>query len=294
MRGMRITAKAFSFPHLVRSHGWAFLPPFDWCDEREVLMRPLRLSSGSVVNCRIRVESGQRSSGVHVTAPRGAGLTTSERRCVANQVTRMLRLGEDLSDFHRMCSEDALLAFAAESACGGMLRCPDAFEDLIKTVCTTNCDWRNTKSMCRSLCRLDGASFPCPEAIVRMSVSELARAAPLGYRAKTVHHIARLFIDGKLPLDSWAEAGEFDRIRTALLQIPGVGSYCADHMLVLLGCYEHIPVDSEVLRYLRGTHFRGEPVSAQRAVSPYERYGRWRYLAYKFSRIGQRLNYIDK
>ena len=291
---MRITAKAFSFPHLVRSHGWAFLSPFDWCDEHGVLTRPLRLPNGDVVDCCIRAESAQHASIVHATVPRNTGLTPSDRRHVRDQVTRMLRLDENLSDFHRMCATDGRLAFAARTACGGMLRCPDPFEDLVKTVCTTNCDWRNTKSMCQALCELDGGSFPSPEAVVRLSVAGLARAAPLGYRARTVRHVARLFVDDKLPLDSWAEVGEFDRIRVALLRIPGVGPYCANHMLVLLGCYEHIPVDSEVLRYLRDTHFRGEPVSAQKAVRPYDRYGSWRYLAYKFGRMGRRLNYVDK
>jgi 3-methyladenine DNA glycosylase/8-oxoguanine DNA glycosylase len=270
---VRITAKAFSFPYLVRSHGWALLSPFNWCDEREVLSRPLRLPTGVVVNCHIRAESAHHASIVHIAVPRGTGLTPSNRRCVVKQITRMLRLDDDLSDFHHMCKTDRRLAFAARTTCGGMLRCPDPFEDLVKTVCTTNCDWRNTKSMCQALCELDGGSFPDPEPIVRLSVARLARAAPLGYRAKTVRHIARLFAHGKLPLDSWAEAGEFDRIQAELLRIPGVGPYCVNHMLVLLGCYEHIPVDSEVLRYLRNAHFQGRQVSAQEAVAPYERYG---------------------
>ena len=291
---MKIAAKAFSFRNLVRSHGWVFLAPFNWCEERQALERPLHLPSGSTVKFRIRVVPDRRSAVVNVTPPRGAKLTPVERTCVRGQVSRMLRLDEKLSDFHRMCRADRSLAFAAKAACGGMLRCPDPFEDLVKTICTTNCDWRNTKGMCEALCELDGGGFPRPEAILRLSPARLARAVPLGYRGRTVHRVAQLYSEGELPLDSWASAGDFLAIRAALMEIWGIGPYCADHMLVLLGCYEHIPVDSEVLRYLRATHFHGRQVSAQEAVAPYERYGRWRYLAYKFARLARGTNYVDK
>jgi hypothetical protein len=64
-------------------------------------------------------------------------------------------------------------------------------------------------------------------------------------------------------------------------------------MLVLLGSYERIPVDSEVLKYLRQTHFGGEHVSAKEAVKPYDSYGKYRFLAYKFGRMARAQNYID-
>ena len=73
-----------------------------------------------------------------------------------------------------------------------------------------------------------------------------------------------------------------------------VGPYCVTHMLVLLGSYSDIPVDSEVLKYLRRTHFDGKAVKPAEAVRPYDRYGSFRFLAFKFARMGRRLNYIDK
>ena len=89
----------------------------------------------------------------------------------------------------------------------------------------------------------------------------------------------------KLSLDEWAAAGDWDRIRASLAAIRGIGPYSVNHMLVLLGWYGDIPVDSEVLKYLRESHFHGKPVSTAQAVEPYERYGRFRFLAYKFSRM---------
>jgi 3-methyladenine DNA glycosylase/8-oxoguanine DNA glycosylase len=206
----------------------------------------------------------------------------------------MLRLDEDFSEFHRLCAGDPDLRFVAKSRCGGLLRAPSAFEDIVKTVCTTNCDWRNTKKMCLSLCAMAGGSFPTPENVLAFSPRRLAKLAPVGYRASTIVEIAKRSVEGRLPVESWAQEGDFLRVREALGEIRGIGPYSLNHILVLLGAYDTIPVDSEVLAYLRHTHFRGRPVREAEAVQPYHRYGRFRFLAFKFSRMGRKLNYIDK
>ena len=291
---MRITADRFSFHHLVESHGWVGLTPFQWDREIGLLARPLRLPDGRNIDIRVRAREEGRRAAVCISTPGSPGLSREDQRHLKKAVKRMLRLGEDLSGFRQLCLGDRMLGFVARIGGGAMLRCPTAFEDLVKTICTTNCDWRNTKKMCASLCALDGGNFPDPETILRHSVRQLSRKSPLGYRARTVRAAARLYADERLPLDAWAAAGDYQSIRESLLKIWGVGPYCANHMLVLLGCYEHIPVDSEVLKYLREVHHEGRPVGEPEAVSPYERYGKWRYLAYKFARMGRRMNYIDK
>ena len=291
---MQISAHRFSFRHLVLSHGWVFLAPFSWSDATSSLTRPVNLPIGDQARIRIRVRRQGASSGVQVSIDSASCLTIENRQSIRHQVTRMLRLDEEFSPFWKLCLDDPNLRFAARMKIGGMLRGPHAFEDLVKTVCTTNCDWRNTKAMCHGLCSLNAGAFPTPQVILRHSLARLTRTAPLGYRARTVREAARLFAEGRMPLDNWAQDRDFGRIRAALLQIWGVGPYCADHMLVLLGCYGHIPVDSEVLRYLRNTHFGGKPVSQEKAVSPYEAYGDWRYLAFKFSRMARKMNYINK
>ncbi len=231
--------------------------------------------------CRIRVHTNGSAGGGNVDT-------------IKSQASRMLCLNEDFSEFHNLCRNDPTLKFVAEEKCGGMLRAPTAFEDLVKTVCTTNCDWRNTKKMCESLCSLAGGNFPTPSDILKFSPQKLAKTVPLGYRAKTVHIIAKMSYEGKLPLDELALKGEYGQIRHLLSGIWGVGPYSVNHMLVLLGWYGDIPVDSEVLRYLCQTHFNGKAVSAAEAVKPYDRYGKYKFLTYKFGRMARKLNYIDK
>jgi len=289
---MQITARRFDFPKLVLAHGWAFLSPFEWSDETRALCRPLRLPTGQCVPAQIRAATRGSRSIVEVNA--NARLAPAERQAIRSQVRRMLCLDQDFSEFHAMCRDDPVLGFVSRVKCGGLLRAPTAFEDLVKTICTTNCDWRNTKKMSEALCALDGGGFPAPELVLKYSTRQLAARAPLGYRAETVRTIAKLTADGKLPLNQWAAAGYWDRTRSSLAAIRGVGPYSINHMLVLLGWYGDIPMDSEVLKYLRNTHFDGQAVAAEKATQPYGRYGQYRFLAYKCHRMARRLNYIDK
>ena len=175
--------------------------------------------------------------------------------------------------------------------CGGMLRGTSAFEDVIKTVCTTNCDWRNTKRMVERLCVIGDGDFPTPVQVLEQSERRLARTTSCGYRARTIRIIADQTAQGKLPLDAWAGAGDFSRIKDALMPIWGIGPYALHHIMVLLGDYSTIPVDSEVLKYLRATHFDGRKVSERVAVRPYERFGEHRYLAFKFGRVAHALSH---
>jgi hypothetical protein len=138
-----------------------------------------------------------------------------------------------------------------------------------------------------------GWEFPAPRRILEFSERELAARTACGYRAKTILTVARMFAGDKLPLDEWAAKEEFDRIAAALEPVWGIGPYALSHILVLLGDYRTIPVDSEIIKYLRQTHFNGRKVTPKRAVEPYERFGDMRFLAFKFGRMSRRENYID-
>ena len=291
---MQITARRFDFRKLVLFHGWAFLPPFVWDDAAGTLARPLRVAGGRTMRVCLRA---RRKTGKTVVLARiddESAPSSADRAAVRGQVRRMLCLDQDFTEFHAVCRSDPVLGFVSRTKAGGLLRAPCAFEDLVKTVCTTNCDWRNTRRMCERLCELDGGGFPTPQALLRYTADELAARVPLGYRAETVRTLARLFAEGRLPLDEWSASGDFDRIREALGSVRGVGPYSVNHMLVLLGWYGDIPVDSEVLKYLRNSYFEGQAVPGRLAIERYERYGRWKFLAYKFERMARRMNYINK
>ncbi|MEX2387588.1 MAG: hypothetical protein WD534_06905 [Phycisphaeraceae bacterium] len=289
---LTFTCRPFSFTHLVLSHGWVHLAPFTWDGEHGTLDRALRGGSRLfhvVIRCR------QRHGNSLVVARVSPTPSPAERQQLRQQVRRILRLNEDFSAFHALCRQEHDLRFVAEQRCGGMLRGPTAFEDLIKTLCTVNCDWRNTKNMCQRLCAVHQGAFPSPTDILRMGKKGLRTQARVGFRAEPILTIARLTHAGKLPLDAWAAAGDYEQIAAALRAVRGIGDYCIHHMLVLLGCYRHIPVDSEVTRYLRATaDAREANVKLAEVVQRFDRFGDYAFLAYKFGRIGRRNNFTNK
>jgi 3-methyladenine DNA glycosylase/8-oxoguanine DNA glycosylase len=284
---IRLTTSRLNFLNLIHSHGWWMLAPFRWDEHGLVLSRPIRLQSGRSVPVQIR---GRADAGASVSITASARNSAAVRGDVRAAVKRMLSLDQDLTDFHARCAEDELLRFAHETGSGRMLRAPTAFEDVIKTICTTNCNWQNTRKMCAQLCALDpDGNFPSPQRLGEFTQRKLERAASVGYRSRTILKAAHLTASGQLPLDAWAAAGEFGRIRQALSSIWGIGPYALNHILVLLGDFTIIPVDSEILRYLRTTHFGGEKVPASEAVKPYEQFGEHRYLAFKFGRMARKM-----
>jgi 3-methyladenine DNA glycosylase/8-oxoguanine DNA glycosylase len=166
---------------------------------------------------------------------------------------------------------------------------------------TVNCSWWNTKLMVANLCRMFGDpcagdgeafTFPTPERLAAASEDDL-KAAKLGFRARYVLELARRVDGGDLDLDAWCRETDSAALRSSLLGVKGVGAYAANHLLMLLGHYDHIPCDSVVREYLGVS-----PKAAQKAVerAAVKRYGHWgwyAYLAYKFERVFKRLNYVD-
>ena len=65
-------------------------------------------------------------------------------------IRHMLRLDEDLSGFYARAADDPELSWAVTGA-GRLLRSPTVFEDLVKTICTTNTTWSSTRRMVSAL-----------------------------------------------------------------------------------------------------------------------------------------------
>ena len=279
---LQLKCQPFDFRQLVFAHGWVQLAPFNWDDATQALHRCLTLNGRS---CHVTMQHQNATDKVLVRATLTPNPGRTHHAEARRQVTRMLRLDEDFSPFHACCRRDRHLRIVAERGWGGMLRCPTAFEDVIKTICTANCHWRNTCTMCERLCALGGGAFPSPKQLIDIGPRRLSHAAPVGYRAETIVNVARLTEEGQMPLDTWMAEGNIDRVRSTLRQIKGIGDYCVNHMMVLLGIYDRLPVDSEVIKHLRDTYHGGRRVPASVAVRRFEPFDAHAFLAYKFGRI---------
>ncbi|MDZ7739065.1 MAG: hypothetical protein U5K32_08385 [Bacteroidales bacterium] len=73
-----------------------------------------------------------------------------------------------------------------------------------------------------------------------------------------------------------------DQVRQELLAIKGVGSYAAANLLMLLGRYDFVPVDSWARKMVSREWHRGKPVEGADVEAAFERWGAWKGLVYWF------------
>jgi N-glycosylase/DNA lyase len=174
-------------------------------------------------------------------------------------VVRVLHLDQDLSSFYDRVREDPELAWAATGA-GRMLRSPTVWEDVVKTVCTTNCSWGLTVKMVTGLVRELGEpaagheadplanAFPTPSAMASQPEAFYREAIRAGYRSPSFVRLAELVAGGEVDLEALGAASREelpdDEVERRLLALPGVGPYAAAHILMTLGRNSRLILDS--------------------------------------------------
>ena len=73
----------------------------------------------------------------------------------------------------------------------------------------------------------------------------------LGYRADYIYRLARQFADGELSGSDFQDSAiPAEEVRKQLLALKGIGGYAAASMLMLLGRYDHIPVDTVFRQFM--------------------------------------------
>ncbi len=282
---LHLTARPpFSFAAVADSHGWRQLAPFR--GDREALDTVIRLASGRVIELRLVGAAG----GARVTAEDHLG--PAEEAEVAATVTWMLGLDQDLSAFYEAAREEPKLARAAAEAKGRILRSPTLFEDVVKTILTTNTIWGSTKRMVANVVTLFGDplpadparhAFPTPAQLAATDEATLRSVARLGYRAPYVLALARDVTSGALDLEALRTADlPTPELRKRLLALRGVGPYAVANLLMLLGHYDAIPIDSWALSVVSKEWHGGAPVGPAEVEAAFARWGRWKGLAYWF------------
>ena len=284
---VRLPARApFSLSAVVRSHGWIRLAPFAEDEGSGGLSYVGQFDSGRVAAMHI----GESADGVRVELD--GGLSEAEGAQVARQVTWMLGLDQDFSSFYALARQEPKLAHVEERARGRILRSATLFEDTVKTILTTNTSWAGTIRMVRALVSQFGPplpadpsrhAFPSPEQLAASDAETLRSVAGLGYRAPYVLELARSVASGALDLEGFKTTDmPTPELRQELLAIKGVGEYAAANLLMLLGRYDFVPVDSWALKMVSHEWYSGEAVGRAEVESAFEGWGEWKGLAYWF------------
>lgn len=273
----------FNFQSVIKSHGWVQLAPCGWNDSTFTYID--RLSNGRVIEYRI----SESADGLRVETET---LTASERREVRERIAWMFALDADFTAFYKAAHKEPKLRHAEKMARGRVLRSPTLFEDVVKTILTTNTLWGATKRMNLNLINLfgeplasDGArrAFPSPESIAASSPEALREKVRVGYRAPAIHELAVRISSGKFDLESLKMSSlPTPELRKELLKINGIGPYAAANLLLILGRSDFIPIDSWALKLVSHEWYDGKPVTAKEVEKHFEKWGEFKGFAYWF------------
>jgi 3-methyladenine DNA glycosylase/8-oxoguanine DNA glycosylase len=276
----------FSLAAVVRSHGWIQLDPFSREQGDEAFGYVRELAPGRAVELRLAAARG----GVRVEV--GAPLTDAEQASLSRDVRWMLGLDQDLSAFYALARSEPKLAQVEAAAQGRVLRSPTLFEDTIKTILTTNTAWGGTKRMVKALISQFGTplpgdparrAFPSPQRLAATDEGTLRDETRLGYRAPHVLALARAVASGDLDLEAYKDSAlPTPQLRKELLAIKGVGPYAAANLLMILGRYDFVPVDSWALKVVSHEWYGGKPIGPAEVEASFAHWGPWKGLAYWF------------
>src|SRR3954451_16330815 len=269
------------FRRMLVSHGVAALPPSRIDEEAWTLEVTLPVRRGART---IRVSQSARDrAAVDIL---GRDLAKRSRDAVVEQLRHMFRLDEDLSGFYAAAAGDPDLAWVMTGA-GRMLRSPTVFEDVVKTICTTNCAWSGTVRMVTALVDTLGTqapggrrTFPSPEAMAAAGEDFYRDTARAGYRGAYLRALAAEVAAGALDLEALNDPALPDAVvEERLLALPGVGPYAAAHvMLTSLGRYSRLVLDYGTRPTSAG--LGGRKTSDKTIARQFRRYGDFAGLAF--------------
>jgi 3-methyladenine DNA glycosylase/8-oxoguanine DNA glycosylase len=266
---------------IAKSHGWVNLSPFIWDEENKKILR------FEIINSKqVKLILAQGNKKITCFCYSSSALSPAEKKQLREKFLYMMGSEIELGGFINLAKilDPQIYDFASKGG-ARFLRATSLFEDVVKTLFTTNASWQFTQLMCRRLLEecprqnpsvQDGRFFPALEEISAMPVSALEKRCKLGYRAPYLKNVARSFV----------ENGSFSGWRTTeilncLKDVKGLGEYSINHIGMLLGKYDQIPVDSEVRSYFRQV---GRPDDKESIYSHYENWHPYQFLAYKLER----------
>jgi len=278
--------KPFNFEGAVKDHGWWMLAPNHWDEEKETYYRTLKLNTGK--NVFISVANNNDSLDVHVE--NDIALDSQDKEEIKKHVSWIFRLEENFEDFYQMSKEHGELLDVAAEKRGRLLRSPTFFEDVTKVILTTNTSWQQTINMTTKL--VDGLgetvlvtdkhafkTFPSAEKVLTAGEDYLKEHVRVGYRSAYLIDAAEKTFDDTFDLEAFKEPQkDIGEMKT----IKGVGPYALSTLSMLLGKYDALPIDSVYKERVTNKYFDGIKPSKKALKSVYDKWGKYKHLAYWF------------
>lgn len=273
----------FSFKATVYSHGWSQLAPFNLDTENWKL--------GFVFG----FENGQKPVSAVISENEGKIFIETEAKTLSKKASEkiikdarhILRFDDEFEDFYKYTNKTKHLKWIADKKAGRLLRSPTVFEDLVKTVCTTNCSWALTKKMVSNLVeKLGEASdsgektFPTAAAMAKMPAEFYRDEIRAGYRSAYFAELAEKTALGIINPESWLDSElPTKELKKQMKSIKGVGDYAAENLLKLVGRYDGLALDSWLRSQFYKKYNDAQICDDKLIEKHYENYGSWRGLA---------------
>ncbi|KAM7509750.1 hypothetical protein LguiB_008625 [Lonicera macranthoides] len=264
----------------VCNHGFFMMAPNDWNPLTKTLTRPLRLddsSTSAIVSVshdgtnpnslRIRIHP------IHHHRP----ISSSDCQAVLDQVRWMLRISS--KDENNMIEFQKVYPEAKKKGFGRLFRSPTLFEDTVKSLLLCACGIRRTLEMAENLCKLQSK---LTDGIIR---------GPPTPNSKDPAHIlnfAKKVENGKIKLEKYEQEISSKKIYDSLMKINGFGPFVCANVLMCLGFYHKVPVDSKTMRHLRQDHgIEIHKKKTDKAIVEqiYDKYAPFQCLAYWFELV---------
>lgn len=275
----------------LNSHGVASLPPARLDEDARTLSVTLALPGFGPRT--VTIAQGRDGHGAVTTE--GAPPSDDEVAAILTGVRHILRFDQHLSPFYTLAADDPDLSWVSTGA-GRMTRCATVFEDVVKTICTTNCNWGATVKMANALVEhlgepVPGApatgswgrTFPTPAAMAAADEAFYKDVVRAGYRGRYLKQLAQSVVTGEVDLESLGtvspEELPDDELAKRLLALPGVGPYAAAHIMMMIGRSSRPIFDS----WTRPTYARivgRESVPDAEILARFQRYGAYAGLAF--------------
>jgi 3-methyladenine DNA glycosylase/8-oxoguanine DNA glycosylase len=258
------------------SHGFVELPPMQLDEDVPALELTLAVSGKART---IGIRPGKRGHARVDVAGRAPSARTAEE--LVARARHVLALDEDLSDFYELVAEDPELSWVAAVGAGRLIRSPSVFEDVVKTICTTNTAWSATRRMVTALVTNLGVAapdgrhaFPTPQAMADVDEDFYREVVRSGYRGPYFRALATDVAEGRLDLEVLLDPElPDDEVSERLLALPGVGPYATAQILMLLGRYSRLILDSwSRPKYAQLNGRKAADKTIERRFRRYERY----------------------
>ena len=274
--------KNFHYRRTVYSHGWYSLLPF------ELKADDWRLSyvfSGGELKHPVSATVGEEEGKLKIEISDNK-ISAAQQAKILRDVRHIFRLDERLDEFYQLTGKEKEFAWISQTSAGRLLRSPTVFEDLVKTICTTNCSWAMTKKMVTNLVEKLGEAgkdgkraFPTAEKMAEVSPEFYRDEIRAGYRAPYFTELAGRVARGDLNPETWLSADLPTReLKKQMKQVKGVGDYAAENLLKLVGRYDGLALDS----WLRAQFYKRRNHSVvctdKEIENFYSRFGDWKGL----------------